>query len=73
MLQYFSTVHFALLCHVLNVSAKIMEEKITALDGRFKHNLWCPLDASRLEIFINFLATLFCERKYVLSLKYMAA
>jgi hypothetical protein len=73
MLQYFPTVHFASRHHVLKFFAKIMEKKITALDGRFKRNLWCPLGAARLEIFIECLATLFCERKYVFGLKCMPA
>jgi hypothetical protein len=71
MLEHFSTVHFVLRRHVLKFSAKIMEKKITALDGRFKQNLWCPLDASRLENFIKPLATLFCKRKYMFGIKYM--
>jgi len=72
-LQHSSTVHFGLRHHVLNFPAKIMEKKINSLDGRFKHNLWCPLGASRLELFIKFLVTLFCERKYVFGLKCMSA
>ena len=48
-----------------------MEKKITALDGRFKRNLWRPLGASRLETFIMFLAHLFREKKYVFGLKCM--